>query len=191
MVQASTFVKIPRERIGVLIGTNGKTKQTVENKLKLTLQIESDTGVVSIILNNKTKDPTGLFRAKDFVTAIGRGFSPDKAFRLIYNEESSLELIDLRDRFGRSETSIKRVKGRIIGLHGKTRKLIEELTGSSVSIYGNTIGIIGEENQVQIAKEAVKMLINGSTHKTVNHYLFNKRRELKKSNLELWKKPVK
>jgi ribosomal RNA assembly protein len=72
---------------------------------------------------------------------------------------------------------------------GKTRKIIEELTDTNICVYGHTVGIIGDIEQVQIAKSAIQMLINGSPHSVVYRYLHRKRRELKKRTLELWEKP--
>jgi len=188
---ASTFLKIPRERIGVLIGPEGKTKKTIEKKLSVELQIDSETGGITIMLTENAEDPSLLFKAKDVVTAIGRGFSPEHAFRLIRDEEAVLDIIDLRVIFGRSESDIRRVKGRIIGMNGKTRRIIEELTEANVVVYGHTVAIIGDIEQVQAAREAIQMLIRGSLHSTVYRFLHRKRRELKKRMLELWEKPAK
>jgi ribosomal RNA assembly protein len=183
------FVRIPKERIGVLVGPDGKVKQRIEEKFMVTLEIESGTGGVNIVLSEKAEDPSVLFKAKDTVTAIGRGFSPEHAFRLLRNEDNIFDLIDLRLLFGRSESDIKRVKGRIIGANGKTRRLIEELTDASVVVYGHTIGIIGTFERVDVARNAVQMLIDGSQHHTVYKYLQRKRSEFKKQRLELWEKP--
>ncbi|MGC8940257.1 MAG: KH domain-containing protein [Candidatus Bathyarchaeia archaeon] len=189
MAKPSTFFRIPKERVGVLIGPEGKTKKTIEEKLAVTLQIESETGGVTITLAETTNDPSMLFRAKDVVTAIGRGFSPEHAFRLIRDEEAMLDIIDLRLIFGKSESDLRRVKGRIIGMDGKTRKIIEELTETNICVYGHTVGIIGNIEQVQVAREAIQMLINGNLHGTVYRFLHRKRRELKKKMLDLWEKP--
>jgi ribosomal RNA assembly protein len=120
---------------------------------------------------------------------LGRGFSPEHAFRLIRDEEVILDVIDLRVTFGRSESDIKRVKGRIIGMNGKTRQIIEELTDANVAVYGHTVGIIGNADQAEVAREAITMLVRGSLHSTVYRFLHRKRRELKKKMLELWEKP--
>lgn len=183
------FVRIPKERVGVLVGPDGKVKQRIEEKFIVTLEIESESGGVTIMLSEKASDPSLLFKAKDTVTAIGRGFSPEHAFRLLRNEDDIFDFIDLRVVFGRSESDIKRVKGRIIGANGKTRKLIEELTEASVVVYGHTIGFIGTFEQVDAARNAVQMLINGSQHHTVYKYLQRKRSDFKKQKLELWEKP--
>jgi len=189
MAEASSFLKIPRERIGVLIGPNGEIKKYIERTLLVKLEIESETGGVKIILTENVEDPSLLFKAKDVVNAIGRGFSPELAFRLIRDEEAFLDIIDLRAIFGKSESDIRRVKGRIIGMEGKTRRIIEELTETNVCVYGYTVGLIGDIEQVQAAREAIQMLIRGSLHSTVYRFLHRKRRELKKRKLELWEKP--
>jgi ribosomal RNA assembly protein len=189
MSKPSAFVRIPKERVGVLVGPDGKVKQNIEEKLMVELQIESESGGVTIVLSERTNDPSLLFRAKDVVTAVGRGFSPEHAFRLLRNEDDIFDFIDFRVVFGRSESDIKRVKGRIIGANGKTRKLIEELTDASVVVYGHTVGFIGTFEQVDVARNAVQMLIEGSQHHTVYKYLQRKRSEFKKQKLELWEKP--
>ena len=189
MAQPSTFVRIPKERVGVLIGQGGETKRAIEKMLSVTLEVESDSGGVTIMLSEKAEDPSVLLRAKEVVTAIGRGFSPEHAFRLIHDEETVLDIIDLRTIFGRSESDIRRVKGRIIGMEGKTRRIIEELTDTNIAVYGHTVGIIGKIEHAQVAREAIQMLIQGSQHATVYKFLHRKRRELKKGMLELWEKP--
>ena len=182
----NTFVKIPRERIGVLIGSKGNVKDFIERKLQVKLQIDSHSGDVTITMDENVKDPSYLFKAKDVVMAIGRGFSPEHAFKLLEDEYNILEIIDLRDIFGRSQSDIKRVKGRIIGKEGKARRVIEEMTGAVISVYGHTVSIIGNIEQVETAREAIKMLIKGSQHKTVYRFLQRKRHELKMRKLELW-----
>ena len=189
MAKPSVFVKIPRERVGVLIGPDGRVKETVEKKFSVSLQIDSEAGDVTITQDATEQDPTILFRAREVVTAIGRGFSPERAFRLFDNEDVVLEVIDLREIVGKSLSDIKRLEGRVIGKAGKTRKIIEELTETYVSVYGYTISIIGTTDQIEAAREAISMLIRGSQHSTVYRFLHKKRRELKKKKLELWETP--
>ena len=189
VARASTFIRIPKERVGVLIGPDGRTKKSIEEKLSVELQIDGEEGDVNILMKENAADPSMLFKAKDVVTALGRGFSPEHAFRLIRDEEAVLDMLDLRAIFAKSEADIKRVKGRIIGMNGKTRTIIEELTDAHVAVYGHTVAIIGTMEQVQVAREAIEMLIKGSMHGTVYRFLHRKRRELKKKMPELWEKP--
>jgi len=66
---------------------------------------------------------------------------------------------------------MKIMKSRLIGTNGRTRKAIEEYSGCSVSIYGKTVSIIGQFNQINIAKEAINMIIRGSKHSKVYGFL--------------------
>jgi len=183
-----SFVRIPKERVGILIGPEGKTKQYIENKLGAKLDVDTE-GSITITLTEKASDPSILLKAKDVVTAIGRGFAPEIAFRLIRNEDDIYDMVDLRLIFGRSDSDIKRIKGRIIGTDGKTRKLIEELSEADLVVYGHTVGIIGNFEQADTARNAVQMLIEGCQHHTVYKYLQRKRTEMKKEKLQLWEKP--
>jgi ribosomal RNA assembly protein len=180
------YIKIPGDRIGALVGPEGHVKTAIEKKLSVGLHVDSESGDVQVTLSPTAKDPTSLFRAREVVTAIGRGFSPSHAFRLLEDDETVLEVIDLRESVGRSQSDQKRLKGRIIGKEGKTRRIIEELSEANISVYGHTISIIGKVDQAAIAREAVQMLIGGSLHGTVYRFLHKKRRELKKKRLELW-----
>lgn len=191
MTGNSAFLKIPKERVGVLIGPEGQTKTYVEKALSIELLVDSQSGDITITLTKDAQDPSLLFKAKDVINAVGRGFSPEHAFRLIKNEDAILDMLDLRMTFGRSESDIKRVKGRIIGMNGKTRQIIEELTDTNIAVYGHTVSIIGEAEQAQVAREAVQMLVKGSMHGTVYRFLHRKRRDLKKKELQLWENPEK
>jgi len=184
--RASAFVKVPRDRIGALIGPDGRVKASIEKELYVELRINSQSGDVEITLMPTAQDPTVLFRAKEVVIAIGRGFSPEHAFRLLGDDEAVLGVIDLRETVGRSQSEMKRLKGRIIGKEGKTRRIIEELTETNVSVYGHTISVIGTVDQAEVAKKAIRMLIRGSLHGTVYRFLHRKRGELKKKKMELW-----
>jgi len=189
VARANAYVKIPQERIGALIGPNGRVKERIEKKLSVMLQIDSETGDVEIALSPEAQDPSFLLRAKEVVTAIGRGFSSEKAFVLLEDEEATLMVIDLRELVGRSQADMKRLKGRVIGQNGKTRQIIEELTEAKISVYGHTISILGTLDQSEVAKEAIYMLLEGSQHRTVYRFLNRKRREMKKKKMELWETP--
>jgi ribosomal RNA assembly protein len=178
-------IKIPLQRVGALIGPSGTTKNTIESQLKVLLDIDGLSGSVWISPQHQNNDPVTLFRTRDIVQAIGRGFPPNKAFRL-FHEEVYLNVIDLREIFGKSESDISRVKSRIIGKKGRTRRQIEELSGSLLSIYGYTIMMIGNQAQVDVAREAVQRFIRGDQHKSVYEFLQRKRRELKFEETKLW-----
>jgi ribosomal RNA assembly protein len=180
---------IPLERLGVLIGREGSTKSKVEAAFKARLLIQSESGLVEIVPRQDSDDPTLILRARDVVTAIARGFSPDRALSLV-DDDIVLDVIDLRETFGRNERDIARLKGRVIGREGKIRRLIEEMTNAKVSVYGHTISMIGDYEKVTAAREAIELLLKGKQHSTVYKLLRKIKSESKKrETLELWQKP--
>ncbi|MBS3107046.1 RNA-processing protein [Candidatus Woesearchaeota archaeon] len=182
MESLRTELKIPRERIAVLIGKEGAIKREIEESTKTRLDIDSKEGDVFI----SGPDGLGIYTAKEIVTAIGRGFNPEIAM-LLLKVDYSFENLNLQEYMGKSKEGMLRVKGRVIGSEGKTRKHIEEMTETSISVFGKTISIIGETQNVIVARRAVEMLIAGSTHSSVYKWLERKRRELKRREMtERW-----
>ena len=180
---------IPKERVGALIGSNGEVKKRIETTLKVELTVDSAGGRV-LIKEGAETHPLNVLKAKDVVSAISQGFSPERSF-ILFDDDKILNTIDLREIFGRNDNQISRIKGRIIGREGKSRRLIEQTLGAILSIYGHTISIIGSYERVIIAREAIQMLIQGSQHASVFRFLRLKRAEVKKkSKTELWEKPI-
>jgi ribosomal RNA assembly protein len=164
-------------------------KDQIEHDLGVILNVDGDAGVVAIRARESNVDPLVVLKAKDTVTAIARGFPPEKAFEL-FDEDIILDVLDLRELFGKSESDIERVKGRIIGRDGKSRRSIEEITQVDISIDEYAIGIIGSYESVSLAREGLEMLIKGRQHATVYQHLKNKSREIKKKRkIDLWEKP--
>ncbi|MCS7116216.1 MAG: KH domain-containing protein [Nitrososphaerota archaeon] len=177
-------VKLPMERIGVLIGKGGKVKAEIEKKCGVKLEVDSKTGEVVIKSTGDLAESSPL-KAVDIVTAIARGFSPVKAFRLM-DENTVLNIIDLKNYAGKSKSNLQRIKGRIIGLNGKARRVIEELTEANISVYGHMVAIIGDVDQVKSATDAVVMLATGSPHKVVYNMLQRLRTKAKMDRFKLW-----
>lgn len=140
---------------------DGKTRDKIKKSLNIKLSFEEN----SVLMEGEGLE---LLQAKSIVKAIGRGFSPQNAFRLL-KEENSLETIEL-NQF--NENRLKIIKSRLIGTNGKTWKMIESFSGCSLSIYGKTVSLIGTYEQLNIAREAIQMLIRGSNHSKVYGFLF-------------------
>jgi ribosomal RNA assembly protein len=182
-VSFEQVVRIPVERVGAVIGREGATKRYLEGEMGVKLQVDSKEGVVTLSSASAVKgDP---FSATRVIEAIGRGFSPQKA-SLLMKEGYALEVLDLRAFAGRSANALERIRGRVIGLKGKSRRVIEELTGCHLSVYGRTVAIIGGAAEVQLASDAVRSLATGSQHKTVYNTLQKARTKRKMERMFLW-----
>ncbi|MFP4143317.1 MAG: KH domain-containing protein [Thermoplasmata archaeon] len=170
-------IKIPNNRIGVLIGKDGEVKERIEEESGAKLDIDSNSGQVEIDVRD-IDDPILSLKVEDVVKAIGRGFNPDKAMEIL-NDNVDLDILDIRDWVGKSSNAVRRMRGRVIGRDGRTRELIEELSETYVSVKGNTVGIIGQPFKVQIARRAIEMILEGKEHATVYQFLEGKREDIK------------
>ncbi|ELY46304.1 KH domain-containing protein [Natronorubrum sulfidifaciens] len=178
-------VKIPQDRIGVLIGEGGETMREIEAKAEVRLDIDSENGSVAV---DTVGDPVLGLKAPDIVRAIGRGFPPEAALQLLEDEMMMFDLVDI-NAAARNKNDLKRKKGRLIGEGGRTRELMEELTGAEVVIYGSTLGTIGTPQQVDIVRTAAEMLLDGAPHGTVYSFLEDKHNEMKHKGMEYHRFP--
>jgi ribosomal RNA assembly protein len=174
-------IKVPLERIAVLVGPKGSIKELIEEKSTAMLSIDSQSGDVEI---KDAKDPLKGMRAREVIQAIARGFSPEKAIRLMDDELLMFETIDLSN-IARTEKDLQRIRGRIIGKRGRTREIFEALTNVRVSVYGKTVCLIGYSEQNAVARKGIDMLLEGSSHGPVYKFLEKQKSELKRAELGL------
>jgi ribosomal RNA assembly protein len=174
-------LKVSSARLGVLIGKSGSTKHEIEEKTGITLRIDSEEGMVTI----EAEDPVAVMTATNVVQAINRGFSPERAYRLLEDEDMMFDVIDLADLSGTAR-HLERLRGRIIGKAGTSRAQIEDMTSTEISVHGKTVAIIGLPDQVETARKAVEMLIQGVPHEHVYGFLDRKKKEAKQAMLEYY-----
>jgi ribosomal RNA assembly protein len=179
-----TILRIPADRLGVLIGPQGETRRLLETRSGLKLDVDSGENEVTV-RDEKGADPLMGLKMRDIVKAIGRGFSPEHAMRL-FSDDYYFELIDIHDYTGKNKSRLRQVTARVVGSEGKTRRILEEQTGCDVAIYGHTVGIIGTLEDLQNAKIAVDMLLSGAEHASVYRFLENKRRQQSRESGKLW-----
>lgn len=167
--------RIPEDRVGVLIGPKGATRRAIAEATHTVLEIDAEEGEVTV--SGPETDPMGVLKARDIVLAIGRGFSPERAQRLL-REDTFLGILDIKLATGhRDKAALRRIRSRVIGTQGKARARIEELSGCSMSVYGSTVALIGNDEQLERGTRAVELLLRGSEHSTVFHLLARLKRD--------------
>lgn len=174
-------VKVTGNRIGVLIGKGGATKKDLEEQTKTAISIDSREGIVRV----EGDDAPLVLRAVEVVQAINRGFSPERAFVLLEDEDLLLDMIDLSGLTD-SPRQLDRLRGRIIGKDGRSREQIEHMTDCEISVFGKTVGLIGLPEQIKVARSAIDMLIEGLPHEVVYGFLERKRREAKQDIIDYY-----
>jgi ribosomal RNA assembly protein len=178
------LARIPQDRIAVLIGRKGVTRRALEEATNSKLHIDSTTGDVSVVWNEEF-DPILRMKFPDVIRAIGRGMNPERALQLL-KDDQHLILHDMREYVGKNANQQRRIRSRLIGRNGRIRELIEEHSGAEIVIYGSTVVIIGDEEALPLASQAIERLLQGAEHSSVLKHLETERRKKRMSarNLE-------
>jgi len=145
------------ENIGKVI----KNKEIIESSIKVKLDIKG-----KVIVIGGAAEQT--FIALQVIEAIDLGFSVNQALDL-KQEDFILKKIPIKEISRR--TDLSQVRARIIGTKRRALNTIEDLTGCSIVLHDNTVGIIGGIEDVKRAEYALTNLIRGSEHANVYRYL--------------------
>lgn len=164
-------VLIPEDRVAVLIGEDGETLEDIEKMTECELTVKDN--LVKI-----EGEPIDEMTTQDVVRAVGRGFNPKKALKLV-ERDVALMVMDVKD-FEKNSSRQNELKGRVIGRDGETRRHIEKEANVDISVYGTTVAVIGKASNVEVARQSIKMLLNGSSHSTAYQYLEKNQARIKR-----------
>ncbi|AWR98829.1 KH domain-containing protein [Metallosphaera hakonensis] len=138
----------------------------------------SKIGGIEIIYNEKEKNflvdpknqnPYQALKVVSVIRAIGLGVPVSDAYKLL-GEELIMDIIDLK-QVSKDRGPLSRIKGRIIGEGGKTKKIIQEYTGVTVVISDHYVTLLGTYEQIPVARKALELLMKGREHSTVYRFL--------------------
>lgn len=177
------MVKVPKDRVAVIIGEKGATKRELEDALGVKLHVDGEEGEVTL----SGPDSIKLYTAHEVIRAIARGFNPEVA-TLLLKTDYMLEVVNITD-YADGKKPLLRMRGRVIGEGGKARRTVEELSEAYLSIYGKTVCIIGQAESVMAAKRGVDALLSGAPHSTVYRLLEKLRRERKRKDINEFNVP--
>jgi len=145
-----------------------KPVRIIKNKKKLEeeLNVEISQRGREVFLEGEGKDK---HVAKKVIQALDFGFSFSDALLLKEEEESKFEIINLKD-YTKSK-DMEKIRGLVIGKGGKSLSTLQDLTRCSFEMKGNKVGIIGLPEWVEIAREGIRQIAQGTKHSNVYHYL--------------------
>lgn len=164
MSRVKEDVLIPKSRVAVLIGVGGNVRNTIAKTAKVSLKISAD-GVVEI-----SGQPQNVWLASLIIEAIGRGFSPESAM-MLFNKKFTFELLHISDFTPKNPRRRRELRGRVIGTQGKIKHIIQKKTKTRLAIYGKTVGIIGPEEGVGLARRAIEMILRGAQYSAALGFL--------------------
>jgi ribosomal RNA assembly protein len=157
------FVAIPRERMDEIDKLKKKLEKLTDVKIEVS---RSEENTIKI----EDEDSLNVMRCSQVVHAFGRGFEVEDALNLL-DDDYKLEIVGLQEYAGKSKQRLVTLRGRLIGTKGKTRAAIEEAAGVKLAVYGKTVGIIGRWDRVNVARQAVEMILRGCKHNSVYRFL--------------------
>ncbi len=160
-----------------VLGKGKKNILALEKKLNIKILIDNF-GEVKIDGN----DPFLEYLCSEMLDALSLGFEINDV--LILNDEDYIFRKIYLKNIVRS-SRIGAIRGRIIGTGGKAKRIIEELSETRVIVSENIVGIIGLAENVEIANNAINMLISGAPHSTAYRYLEKTRSKGRDSELPL------
>lgn len=110
-----------------------------------------------------------MLKLREMARAVALGFTPQQAL-MLEDDEYVLAVVDLKE-YTDKPNHLRRIKGRIIGEEGRAKHTIEQLAEVSMVVGDHYVAILGKLGDVEIAKRAVEMLIEGKKHSTVYKYI--------------------
>ena len=164
------MITVPTETYRIL-----KNKKKLEKELNVKLKFKG---------KKATIDGAEL---QEFITgrvieALNLGFQLQSALAL-KDEDFIFEKINIKNLTKRHD--LARVRARLIGQNGRTKKTLQELSGCAVCIKDNKVGIIGHFDCIRAATNAVTNLIHGSKQSSVYAFLEKERAKLREEDLGL------
>ncbi len=156
------YISIPKERIDIL-KKNKNFLESIEKMCNAKIDLNDEVMI-------SCDDAIMLLRLKNVFKAFGRGFDVNDSLKLL-DEDYFFESIEVKDYAGKSRSRQVVLKGRVIGREGKIKKILERECNVKIAIYGKTISIIGKWNDVQLAKKAIEMLLEGKKHSSLYRFL--------------------
>lgn len=141
----------------------------LQKKLKVGFTINGN----QVSINGKEAD---VYSAEKVLEALDVGFPIDISL-LLADPEYLLEFMNIKDFTRRG--NLEDVRARIIGTQGKTKKLVEKLSGCSVKLKENTVYIVGHAEDIRETMTAIERLIRGSAQGKVYGFLERSRTQHK------------
>jgi ribosomal RNA assembly protein len=145
-----------------------KNKKELEEQLNVKINIDGK----QVTIEGKTVDE---FTALKVLDAMNFGFSAKKSLTL-RNEEIMFKKIRIKNHTRRT---LRDIKSRLIGTHGKTKKTMSEISGCEILIRESEVGFIGDVEVIEDMERAIINLIKGSKQANMYRYLERRNRERK------------
>ena len=115
------------------------------------------------VIELKGQDELLLNKVRDVIKAFNAGFPMEDALLMVRMDDMYLFSFHIKDVKTLNGEHFSRCVGRICGHQGKTKHAIENMTKTRIVVVNGKIHILGQHNNMQVAKRAICDLILGRT----------------------------
>jgi len=138
-----------------------QSKKQIENSLKVKVKINGNI----ITIDGKIEDELIVH---NIIEALNLGFTANKALLL---KEEGFEFEKILIKKIANRRNLSQVRARVIGTNRKALDNIESLTDCFIALHDNTIGIIGNHENLRKALYVLKRIVAGSKHANMYAWL--------------------
>lgn len=146
------------------------SRDLLEEELNIEIEWENQ----KLKITSKKGNIQDLIQGEEVLKALRWGFEPKIAL-MLRRQNYDIQKIDLKEYGG----DLHRIKGRVIGSGGKTKKKIERITKTNIMITKRQAIVIGAYNGLQLAVEAIERIASGQRRQYIYRWLHNEKRRLR------------
>ncbi|KAM0680830.1 pre-rRNA-processing protein pno1 [Glugoides intestinalis] len=155
-------IPIPENKIRLLKQEWLKVYTPIVQLGKLQLRFNHRTKHVEIKACDTTTDLAFLERSITYIQAILDGFKAEDAVTIMKFKDIFTESFNIQDIRKLKNSHLSRAIGRIIGRDGRIKESIENFSKCKFILRGERISLMGCEENIRIAKDAIGRLVQGS-----------------------------
>lgn len=155
-------IQIPENKIRLLKQEWLKIYTPIVQLGKLQIRFNHKTKQVELRTCSSTADFGFLERSMTYIQAVLDGFKPEDAISIMKYKDVFTESFHIQDIRKLKSSHLSRAVGRIIGRDGRIKESIENFSRCKFILKDERISLMGGEENIRIAKDAIGRLVQGS-----------------------------
>lgn len=129
---------------------------------KLQIRFNIQTKHVELRSCESTSDLGYMERSLSYIKAIIEGFKPEDAISIMKFRDIFTESFEIQEIRKLKNSHLSRAIGRIIGRNGSIKQSIENFSRCKFVLNGEKVSLLGSEENIKIAKDAIGRLVQGA-----------------------------
>lgn len=163
-------VDVPVHKIGAIKRDWFKIYTPIVELGKLQIRMNLKTKRIDLRTCPETENSAFLDRAALLIKAVLIGFSVEDVI-FVLKEDAYLYSFEIYEVKMLKGDHLNRAIGRIIGRNGSTKRAIEATSKAKIAVIDTKVHILGDTENIDVAKDAICRLIMGSEPSKIHNRL--------------------